>query len=299
MKQIALIGPTASGKSALAIEVARESGAIILSLDSLAIYKGFNIVSAKPTPQERGTIPHLGIDLLEPDQHFSVERYITLYHQAREQALQEGRDLIIVGGTLFYLKALLQGLSSIPSPSPQCLHQVQGILSDLDQAYKRLLAIDPTFASKIAPQDRYRIEKGLLIFCMSGLPPTQFFARHPPRPIIDDLPIFSIQIDRRRLRANLQRRTAAMIELGLIDEIYNLERRYGRGIHPMKAIGVVETLAYLDGRYTLAELREKITTNSARLAKRQQTFIRTQFPQAIPIAPGEIQPLLQALTSGS
>ncbi len=287
MKEIAIIGPTASGKSALAIDIANHYGAAILSLDSLSIYKEIDIVSAKPTKGERGSIPHFGIDLLYPDEYFSVERFIRLYKEARELCIREKRDLIIVGGSLFYLKALQQGLSEMPTFSHETQQKVKQHMEDIEKAYRYLEKIDEVFAKKITSRDRYRIEKGLLIYYQTGLTPTRYFQAHPPKKIITDIPIFSIEIERDLLRRRLRERTKMMIERGLIEEVYSLEKRYTRSPNPMKAIGIVETLEYLDGKLNLLELEEKIVVNSARLAKRQQTFIKTQFENVIKIAPHE------------
>ncbi len=287
MKEIAIIGPTASGKSALAIDIANHYGAAILSLDSLSIYKEIDIVSAKPTKGERGSIPHFGIDLLYPDEYFSVERFIRLYKEARELCIREKRDLIIVGGSLFYLKALQQGLSEMPTFSHETQQKVKQHMEDIEKAYRYLEKIDEVFAKKITSRDRYRIEKGLLIYYQTGLTPTHYFQAHPPKKIITDIPIFSIEIERDLLRRRLRERTKMMIERGLIEEVYSLEKRYTRSPNPMKAIGIVETLEYLDGKLNLLELEEKIVVNSARLAKRQQTFIKTQFENVIKIAPHE------------
>ncbi|MRJ02354.1 MAG: tRNA (adenosine(37)-N6)-dimethylallyltransferase MiaA [Epsilonproteobacteria bacterium] len=299
MREIAIVGPTASGKSALAIEIAERSGASILSLDSLAIYREIDIVSAKPSKEELRRVPHFGVDLIDPDGYFSVQQYIELYREVSQRVEREGKPLIIVGGTLFYLKALLTGLSPMPHFSPQCRERVEGILESLEGAYRLLQEIDPPFAARITRSDRYRIEKGLLIHCATGLPPTLYFQSHPPRPVVGELPIFAIQYSPQELRERLKVRTRKMVEAGLIDEIFSLEKRYGRGIRPMGAIGVVETLDYLDGKYTLKELQERIVTNSARLGKRQRTFIRTQLEGVIPIEPGDYRRPLALLRGGS
>jgi len=277
MKRIAIIGPTASGKSGLALELAQRHDAFILSIDSLAIYKEFDIVSAKPTPFERQNVPHFGIDEIEPTQNFNVEKFLRLYQKAKTAALQAQKHLIIVGGTGFYLKALLDGISPIPSIPDPIKKLVEQELLDLSGAYEKLRLIDPEFAQKITPKDRYRIQKGLEIFYTTDLTPTAYFLTYPPQRI-DRLPIYEIAIDRHSLRNKIELRTKKMLKLGLIDEIASLEKRYGRAIQPMKAIGVVETLQFLDGALkTKDELAENISIHTAQLAKRQQTFNKTQF----------------------
>ncbi len=281
MKEVAIIGPTASGKSGLALNLAKMSGANILSLDSLSIYKEIDIVSAKPTKEERKGIPHFGIDEVYPNEYFSVERFFEIYLKAKKISQSKNVPLIIVGGTSFYLKALLEGLSPMPKIDQEVEFKVQKELIDIDKAYDKLKAVDPHFTSRITSKDRYRIKKALEIFYQTGTPPTLYFHLHPPIPI-SSVKIYEIAIDRMNLREKIIQRTNQMIQSGLIDEISYLEKRYGRCIHPMKAIGIKETLDFLDGRIaSVEELVQKISTNTARLAKRQQTFNKTQFKEKI------------------
>ena len=276
--QLAIIGPTASGKTSLALEAARRHDGVILSLDSLSLYRQINIASAKPTPQERGSIPHFGIDILSVDAHFDVVRFVDCYHAAREHARELGSPLIIVGGSGFYLKILLEGISPMPDVSEATRQRVAQILRDLPSAYRQLADVDPEFARIIDPSDRYRIEKGLILYYGSGLAPSAYFRTHRPVPIIQEaLPIYEVQVDRIRLRERIVLRTGKMLREGLIDEVTALERAYGRRPNPMKAIGITEVLGYLDGRYRYEKMKEKIITHTARLAKRQVTFNRSQF----------------------
>ena len=277
MKKLAIIGPTASGKSDLALRLAKKHDAYILSIDSLAIYKEFDIVSAKPSPKELQEVRHFGVDEIEPTATFNVEKFLQLYQKAKKLAEYDQKNLIIVGGTGFYLKMLIDGISKLPLISKSVQNQIKKELRDLGNAYERLLAIDPTFARKIAKNDRYRIEKGLGIYYATSLPPSRYFEQNPPIRI-DTLPIYEIAIDRETLRSRIAQRTRKMIKKGLIDEIAILEKKYGRAIQPMKAIGVVETLKFLDGTIKSSdELAQKISTHTAQLAKRQQTFNKTQF----------------------
>jgi tRNA dimethylallyltransferase len=133
----------------------------------------------------------------------------------------------------------------------------------------------------ISPSDRYRIEKALLIYEASGLPPSEWFRQNPPKPTIQNLPIYNIEVDREVLRERIKKRTLKMLEFGLIDEVCRLEQRYTRLPHSMNSIGIVEVLEYLDGKVTLEQMCENISTHTAQLAKRQQTFNRTQFENVI------------------
>ncbi len=289
MKEVAIIGPTASGKSALALKIAQKTGAYILSLDSLAIYKKIDIVSAKPSKEELALMPHFGIDEIYPNEYFSVERFFTLYKKARAHCQRENRPLIIVGGSGFYLKALHEGLSPMPHFAQETKQKVKELLLDISRAYSFLQKIDPKFASKITPKDRYRIQKGLLIFFETQLPPSHYFALYPPQPLTSSK-IFEIDIPREVLRARIAQRTNQMIQKGLIDEICSLEKEYGRALTPMKAIGIKETLDYLDGKIkSVDELIQQISLHTTHLAKRQQTFNKTQFPQRMSGSSEEIK----------
>ncbi|ADV45445.1 tRNA (adenosine(37)-N6)-dimethylallyltransferase MiaA [Nitratifractor salsuginis] len=278
LKQIALIGPTASGKSALALELAERFHGYILSIDSLAIYKEIDIASAKPTREELARVPHFGIDLLRPDEPFDVTRFIALYKQAARQAALESKPLILVGGSSFYLKALIDGVSPLPEISEETSQTVDRLLQNLSDAYRLLQERAPHTAARISPQDRYRIEKSLLILLETDEEPLEYFKRNPPvSPVSLPLPLYEVSRERSELRERIALRTTQMLEKGLIDEVARLESHYGRAPQSMKAIGIAEVLDYFDGRLNRCELAEKITTNTARLAKRQSTFNRSQF----------------------
>jgi len=148
-KQLALIGPTASGKTALSIKVAQQLDAHILSLDSLSIYKEIDIVSAKPTVEEREGIQHFGIDTLYPNENFDVTTFIRLYHEVHEKCLDEGKNLVIVGGTSFYLKMLIEGISELPSISEETKKESKVHLLNLQKTYEWLYSLDKDYMSHI------------------------------------------------------------------------------------------------------------------------------------------------------
>ena len=277
MKQLAIIGPTASGKSDLAIKIAKKIDAYILSIDSLSIYKEINIVSAKPSRDELESVKHFGINVLNPDEYFSVDIFISLYKDVLKQCKKDSKNLIIVGGTSFYLKSLLQGLSTLPPINETIKENVKQKLKNLEECYHFLHDIDPTYMQKISLHDNYRIEKALLIYEASKITPTEWFKQNPPKPIIEDLVVFNIDVERKILRERIKKRTQNMLTNGLIDEVCFLEQKYTRLPHSMKSIGIVEVLDYLDAKVNLDEMLENIATHTAQLAKRQQTFNRTQF----------------------
>lgn len=282
IRQLAIIGSTASGKTSLAVKVAKKMNAHILSLDSLAIYKEIDIVSAKPTLQEREGIEHFGLDTIYPDETFDVTTFIELYQEVLNRCQAERKDLVIVGGTSFYLKMLIEGVSQLPTISQETKDQTAVLLQNLPKAHKMLQELDPQTMSQIESNDSYRIEKALHIYLETKEVPSVYFHSHPPVPTISlPLPIYQIVWEREVLRERIALRTRLMVQEGLIDEISMLEKKYTRLPNCMKAIGIKETLAYLDGIYSKKEMIEKITTNTARLAKRQKTFNSSQFDNVI------------------
>jgi len=277
-QQIALIGPTASGKTDLAIQLAHKINANIVSLDSLAIYKEINIASAKPSVEERDGVQHFGIDVMFPNEAFDVTTFIKLYEEARRESVKEHKNLIIVGGTSFYLKVLLNGISELPNISMMAQKRASELLLKLEEAYLFLKRLDPKYMENIESQDRYRIEKMLHLYFETELTPTEYFKRNAPQPIITEaLPLYEIEVDRDILRKRIQKRTAKMLKMGLIDEVFYLEKNYTRQPNCMKSIGIKEVLSYLDGKDTKRDMEEKIVIHTAQLAKRQRTFNKSQF----------------------
>ena len=262
----ALIGPTASGKSDLALNLAKKLNYEILSLDSLSIYKEIDIASAKPSKEELSQIKHYGVNEIYPNEKFDVTKFIEIYKKIPH------KNIIIVGGTGFYLKAMIEGISPMPKINEEIKKEAKKF------SYEKLNKIDPEFTSKISSNDTYRITKGAEIYLATNLPPTQYFKNNPPIPILPDIPIFEIAVNRDVLRERIIKRTQKMFETGLIDEVAYLEAKYkDRRLPALKAIGVKEVLDYFNGIYDKKTLFEKIVTNTARLAKRQQIFNKTQF----------------------
>lgn len=292
IKQLAIIGPTASGKSDLAIKIAQKINAYILSIDSLSIYKEIDIVSAKPSKKELNQIKHFGIDVLNPNEYFSVDIFIDIYKNVKRICEKEGKNLIIVGGTSFYLKSLLNGLSTLPTIDAKTTLKVKKELENLQGCYEMLANLDPEYMQNISQNDAYRIEKALLIYEASSLTPTEWFKQNPPIPIIENLDIYNIDIDRDVLRDRISKRTHKMLDLGLIDEVCYLEQKYTRLPHAMNSIGIVEVLEYLDSKVTKEQMLQNISTHTAQLAKRQQTFNRTQFDNITSAKLEELEKLL-------
>jgi len=292
-QQLALIGPTASGKSALSIELAQKNNAHILSLDSLSIYKEINIASAKPSLEERNNIRHFGVDVIFPDEAFDVTTFIKLYKDAKAEAIKEEKNLIIVGGTSFYLNILINGISDLPKISFQAQQKTNALLRNVDEAHKFLHRIDKEYLKSITIHDRYRLEKMLNLYFETNMTPTEYFKANPPKSVVgESLPIYEITIDRDILRKRIKKRTLRMIKCGLIDEVFYLEKNYTRLPNCMKAIGIKEVLSYLDGHYTKMEMKERIITHTAQLAKRQRTFNNSKFLNKTALPLEELEELL-------
>ncbi len=274
MKELAIIGTTASGKTALSLEIANKTNSIILSLDSLCVYKEIDIASAKPTKIERGDIVHFGIDEVFPNEKFDVIEFLNLYKNAKEYAEKNMKNLIIVGGTGFYLKALVDGISD-------GLKENTNLDMSLNDAYNLLYSLDKDYMQKIEPNDKYRVEKAYSFYKQSVLTPSQYFLKNPKIALSPNLPIFEILWEKDELINRISLRTKQMIKSGLIDETIYLEKKYTRAPNCMSSIGIIETLEYLDGKLDKKSLEDKIIQNTLKLAKRQNTFNKGQFTNRV------------------
>lgn len=285
MKTVAIIGPTASGKTDLAHTLARQSGAVVLSCDSLSVFKTIDIASAKPAPDERAGIDYFGLDLVDPCGRFGAEEFAAEFLRAGAFCEAQNRPLIIVGGTGFYLKVLLDGLSPIPEIPRAVADRVAALLEDPAAAHAQLARLDPVYAGRIHSTDRYRIEKGLLIALASGEAPSIWFAAHPPKPLLQNAAVFEVEWPVEILRGRIGLRTQKMLSSGLIDEVARLESLCPRNAQAMRSIGIAEVLDYFDGKVDKSELQTLIATHTAQFAKRQRTFNRGQFDTLITLPP--------------
>lgn len=262
--ELAIIGTTASGKSDLAIKVAREFNAVILSLDSLCLYKEIDIASAKPNKDELELVRHFGVDLVMPDMDFCVGDFINEYKKAKLYAQQNNSMLIITGGSGFYLKSMLSGLS--PKIEPLKIE-----ISD-DEIWDLAMKIDRDFCLKFNKNDKFRLHKWYQIYTQTNEIPTQWLRLNTGEPVIKNLTIYELVWDKFELIERIKTRTKNMLENGLIDEARYLFGRYDSALKPLNSIGLKEAKDYLDGRINLNELNDLITIHTTQLAKRQRTF---------------------------
>ena len=269
MSEFAIIGTTASGKSDLALEIARENGGVILSLDSLCVYRKIDIASAKPSADELREIRHFGVNLVEPNEKFSAGDFAREYLKARDFALKNGVNLIITGGSGFYLKALLSGLAP---QIPDCDE-----FPSNDEIWALAQENDVEFVAKFSANDTFRLQKWFSIFKFCGFAPSKFLRENTAEPVIKNLKIFEILRNKDEIHKRILARTNLMIERGLIDEARALFSEFGRDAKALKSIGLKECAQFLDGEISLEKLVELISTHTAQLAKRQRTFNRSQF----------------------
>jgi tRNA dimethylallyltransferase len=276
---VAVVGPTASGKSALGLRLALERGGEIVSCDSLQVYRGLDVGSAKATPAERALVPHHLLDVASPGEVFSAADYARLARAAVRDASGRGRLPLVVGGTGLYLRALLEGLFEGPPRDGALRARLERLAERFgDARLHRLLArVDPAAAARIAPRDRVRVVRALEVYRATGRPISA--QRDEGREPLRGFRVLVVGLDpgRDALRAAIEERTARMIRSGLLDEVRGLlARGVPAGARPLQAIGYRQALAVLRGEMSLAEAEASITTDTVRFAKRQRTWFRHQ-----------------------
>ena len=283
---IFLMGPTASGKSDLAIRLAEQLAGEIISVDSVLVYKGMDIGTAKPTMDERAGIPHHLMDILDPSNAYSTGNFRTAALQLMEDISRRGRIPILVGGTMLYFNALLKGLAHLPEANADIRKKLDEELATLGKQvlHERLKKVDPESAERIHPNDPQRIQRALEVYEISGKPISQFFreAQSQPMPYRPIKCIIS-SADRKLLHEKIAQRFKRMVDVGLIEEVRTL---YQRGdltpdLPAIRAVGYRQTWSYLQGEYDLEMMIEKGIIATRQLAKRQFTWLRreTDFMQ--------------------
>jgi len=275
---IAVVGPTASGKSALALELARARGGEIISCDSLQVYRGLDIGSAKPTLAERALVPHHLIDVAEPDSDFSAADYAFRARAALREAAAREHLPIVVGGTGLYLRALLTGLFAGPSRNTAFRERVEAMAARFGRAriHRWLSRVDPAAASRIDPNDLVRSVRALEVFAATRQP-----ISHHHGAVADALTgfrigVFALDLDRGVLRRRVEARTRAMLDGGLLEEVRGLLARFPQELRPLRSIGYRQAVAVVRGDMDLADARRDMVTATMQYAKRQRTWFRHQ-----------------------
>lgn len=271
------MGGSGSGKSQLGLELAKKYDCEIFSLDSLSIYQEIDIASAKPTKEELASIHHYGVNILSPTEHNNAIVFDTLLKNAIATTQGRGKEtLLIIGGSSFYLKAILQGLSPLPQLTQEKQREIQKKIANLDNPLELLLSIEPN--PPFSLQDTYRISKYLQIYFATGLTPSLYFKQNPKIPFPHKIEKYTLSLPREILRERITLRSKKMLEMGILDEAKALLEKYGSEIQPFGSIGLKECKEYFEGKIgSKEELISLISTHTAQLAKRQSTFNRTQF----------------------
>jgi tRNA dimethylallyltransferase len=280
---LVLTGPTGSGKTALGIELAERLGAEIIAMDSMTLYRGMDIGTAKPTAEERRRVPHHLIDVLEPWESASVAWWLDRATDCCRGIAGRGKRALFVGGTPLYLKALLHGLFDGP---PADLELRARLMKEAEQhgrsaLHARLAAIDPTTARRLHPNDVRRIVRALEVWELTGRSLSSWQSQWGTERPIGDRCLY-LDVPRAELYARIDARVERMIEVGLVDEVRGL-RRLERPLsrEASQALGYKEMFAHLDGQATLAETVVRIQTRSRNFAKRQLTWLR-HMPECRP-----------------
>jgi len=272
-KLIVLVGPTASGKSSLAIALAEALGSVILGADSRQIYRDFDIGTAKPSIADRQRVSHELIDICDPRQVFTVAEFQTLANQRIQHWHQQHITPLLVGGTGLYIKAIVRGLK-IPQVPPQPALRSQ--LADLNQAYRwqLLRQVDTASAAQIHPNDAVRTIRSLEVFYATGQPISELQGEVPPPYAILQLGLDCDPMDSDRLLQRIQQRTAAMFATGFVEEVAQLADRYGPDLALFQTLGYREVLDALQERQSMAEAEQLTILHTRQFAKRQRTWFR-------------------------
>ncbi|MET0605938.1 MAG: tRNA (adenosine(37)-N6)-dimethylallyltransferase MiaA [Beijerinckiaceae bacterium] len=276
-----IAGPTASGKSALALALAREAKGVVINADSMQVYRDLRILTARPKPEEEAAVPHRLYGVVDGAENFSAGRWLSAVGPIIADARQAGRLPIIVGGTGLYFKALTQGLSDIPAVPAEVRAAVRAEAAGRPAAdlHAELALRDPATAATLRPSDPQRILRALEVHAATGRPLSDFHGARAPA-LLDPgrcAKLFLVP-DRARLREAIDRRFDTMMKSGALDEVRALiSRQLDRSLPVMRAHGVPGLVAHLDGALSLEEAIAKGQADTRAYARRQMTWFRHQM----------------------
>lgn len=284
---ISLMGPTASGKTDLAIALHQRYGAEIISVDSALVYRGMDIGSAKPSAQELSLAPHRLIDIRDPSEPYSAADFARDAKREIQKIIEAGKIPLLVGGTMLYFKALLEGLSDLPEADPKIRKEIEteAGLYGWEAIHKQLAEVDPESAAKIHPNHSQRLSRALEVYRVSGKPMSQSHGQLSGG-VLEDYDWCQIAIgprDRKVLHDRIRRRYRQMLDNGLIQEVEGLRnlrdvdnnRLLHKDLPAMRAVGYRQAWDYLDGELNYDEMVEKGVVATRQLAKRQLTWLRS------------------------
>jgi len=277
---VLLMGPTASGKSALALALARRFPLEVVSVDSAQVYRGMDVGTAKPNASTRTAIPHHLIDVVDPTEAYSAARFCADAIGAVDAIRARGRIPLLAGGTMLYFKALTEGLSALPGRDPAVRARLDARAAEegWPALHAELARVDPRTAARLAPTDAQRIQRALEVHAVTGTPLSALQGARAgtamPGPVVR---IALVPADRKRLHAMIADRFDAMLDAGLVDELRALRERLplDPSLPSMRCVGYRQAWEHLDGRIDAATLRAKGIAATRQLAKRQMTWLRS------------------------
>ena len=287
----ALLGPTASGKSALAVKMAEKLPVEIVSLDSALVYRGMDIGTAKPGPELRAQVPHHLIDIIDPDQSYSAGKWREAAISVIQDILSRDQIPLIAGGTMLYYRALTAGLDALPQADARIRAEIDTMAAELGwpAVHAELAKVDPASAQRIKPNDPQRIQRALEVWKLTGKPLSslQGVAR-PTLPF--DVKGIALLPERALLHERIARRFDAMLKLGLVDEVKGLRKKYrlDAAMPSMRAVGYRQVWEFLEGEVDEAQMRANAVAATRQLAKRQYTWLRS-FPDLLRLDAGGAQ----------
>ncbi len=272
-----LTGATASGKTNVSIEMARLLNAEIISLDSMAIYRSMDIGTAKPSPEIRASVPHHLIDIVNPNESFSVSQYRERAMATVDEIRSRNRAVIFVGGTALYLKALLRGMFEGPPADWKFRHEVEQELADMgaDFLHQRLEMIDPVAAHNLHPNDHRRIIRALEVYRQTGKPISHWQMQFDEGRDADSCKVFTLRHPRAVLHERIEHRVEEMFANNLVLEVQTLLTKYTElGRTAAQAVGYHEVIQHLRGELSLPETIEKVKSRTRKFARHQETWFR-------------------------
>ncbi len=275
MKLLALVGPTAVGKTTLSIALAQKIDAEIISCDSMQVYRGMDIGTAKATVEERKTVPHHLIDVVEPDVNFTVVDYQRLARQEVVRFYQIDKPALLVGGTGLYYQALVDDFNFFPIESRDQVRQkweAIGLEKGLEFLFEELMRVDEEYARKVGPNDRKRIIRALEVWDLTGEPFSRLQLKNQDRYALQ---VVGLYIEREQLYCRIETRVDMMMETGLVEEVIGLRQNgYDSSLKSMNSLGYKQVNCYLDGMIDYQEMLREIKRETRHFAKRQLTWFR-------------------------
>lgn len=289
---LCIAGATASGKTALALALAQHCDSEIISVDSALIYRGMDIGTAKPTPEELASVPHHLIDTHDPSESYSAGKFCADAVRLVRDIQQRGKLPVLAGGTMLYFKALLEGINDLPRANPAIRAEIEAIANEKgwQHIHSLLTEIDPATAARLAPNDQQRLERALEVYKLTGKPLSHFH-RQEKTPFLTNTLLIALEPPERAwLHQRIAQRTRTMLGSGLVEEVRTLKERGDLDLTmpSMRCVGYRQTWEALEserleGALPEAELEERITIATRQLAKRQMTWLRS-MPQRVCVA---------------